>query len=590
MNVNQINIKILLSALVINVILVINFLLWIYFPPSPNLALVLLIFMLITLPVLQFYIMNTQYEGSVLLVLLFTLIGLLLTLYSGSPDWDTRSIWLLHAKQIYYDGNLYAPLDPYVSAPRDYPLMVPALMASWGIIVGVWNEAYPKSATIFFYIAPLLVYTFLFPSFIYFGIFLIGLVYISSIYLFNGYMDVIQAMYLCSILTILNIALRKKVQKELPFNILFTILLTLLIVIALQIKNEGTVGILCIIFSAIFFKQLRCSKYLIAFILAIIFYIYFWKFPLSTAHITSDLFTPGIAERAITRAFSLENWITIVSAFIGKSGFWYILFGICFIIDNDEFKYKKLILIVLILYTAALLFVYFVTGAAFPWQLEVSIDRTTIFINLCILTYCLWVIQRYHPYFKKFAVNYFDQLSKIARLSIAGLLLSIPSIYFYQNFLASSIEKGSVINFCKGCSSSMYLENIGVSNDLGWSHPEEWGVWMSGYKAVINIPMPRLQSLREITLQVQAFLPTGINEQSFDISIRGEKSGSFTLNNHSITTIRVPFSNSPSLLERYVSTNLQIELIANNPIQVNQYSQSEDNRKLSIGLISITFN
>jgi hypothetical protein len=75
----------------------------------------------------------------------------LLAIGLGSPTdaWDTRSIWMFHAKRIFVDGTLFSQLDHYASwSHNDYPLLVPALASTIGVAIGGWNEIAPKSAAV----------------------------------------------------------------------------------------------------------------------------------------------------------------------------------------------------------------------------------------------------------------------------------------------------------------------------------------------------------------------------------------------------------------------------------------------------------
>lgn len=75
----------------------------------------------------------------------------LLAIGLGSPTdaWDSRSIWMFHAKRMFTDGTLFAQLDHYASwSHNDYPLLVPALSSTIGVAIGGWNEIAPKSATV----------------------------------------------------------------------------------------------------------------------------------------------------------------------------------------------------------------------------------------------------------------------------------------------------------------------------------------------------------------------------------------------------------------------------------------------------------
>ncbi len=52
-------------------------------------------------------------------LLVFFLIGLAISLSTGTIGWDARLTWLFHAKRIFYENNLYAQLDNYSNGHND---------------------------------------------------------------------------------------------------------------------------------------------------------------------------------------------------------------------------------------------------------------------------------------------------------------------------------------------------------------------------------------------------------------------------------------------------------------------------------------
>ena len=93
----------------------------------------------------------------------------------GTPtyEWDPRSIWLFHAKRIFYDGSIFSVADNYASfSHNEYPNLVPAFSSSLATLLGYWNEVLPKLSFLFMYLPPLIlsfaIFKNIFPIFIYY--------------------------------------------------------------------------------------------------------------------------------------------------------------------------------------------------------------------------------------------------------------------------------------------------------------------------------------------------------------------------------------------------------------------------------------
>ena len=82
----------------------------------------------------------------------------------GTPtfEWDARSIWLFHAKRIFYENSIYVLGDNYAFGHNEYPNLAPAFASSLAILVGHWNEVFPKLSFTLMFLPPLiLTYSFL---------------------------------------------------------------------------------------------------------------------------------------------------------------------------------------------------------------------------------------------------------------------------------------------------------------------------------------------------------------------------------------------------------------------------------------------
>lgn len=125
------------------------------------------------------------------------LLVVLLAISLGSPTdaWDSRSIWMFHAKRIFVDGTLFSQLDHYASwSHNDYPLLVPALASTIGVAIGGWNEIAPKSAAVFAMVPALLLVASMLRTTEAMLLFVLLLTGFAGTELVNGQMDALLAL------------------------------------------------------------------------------------------------------------------------------------------------------------------------------------------------------------------------------------------------------------------------------------------------------------------------------------------------------------------------------------------------------------
>ena len=120
-------ISLILSFLILN-----NYLLLILSFPQ---LIIKINFLFFLITVLFFYLHNfleNPYLKIFFLFILFISLGL------PTIEWDPRSIWLFHAKRIFYDKSVLSLLDNYAQfSHNDYPVLAPAFASSWAFRPGV---------------------------------------------------------------------------------------------------------------------------------------------------------------------------------------------------------------------------------------------------------------------------------------------------------------------------------------------------------------------------------------------------------------------------------------------------------------------
>ena len=126
-------------ALVLSFLILNNYLLLSLNSPQLMIKINFLIFLL---TVLIFYSKNFL-ENSFLKI--FFLFIIFISLGTPTFEWDARSIWLFHAKRIFYDQSIFSIGDNYAAfSHNEYSSLAPAFAASLAFLVGHWNEVFPK--------------------------------------------------------------------------------------------------------------------------------------------------------------------------------------------------------------------------------------------------------------------------------------------------------------------------------------------------------------------------------------------------------------------------------------------------------------
>ena len=208
-------------------------------------------FLIFLVTVLIFYSKNF-FENPFLKIFFLFIIFICL----GTPtfDWDPRSIWLFHAKRIFYDQSIFSVMDNYAGFSNNaYPNLAPAFASSLASLVGHWNEVFPKLSFALMFLPPLIL-TYVFLKDTQYLIFLSIVFFTIGKYLFNGWADGLVAVYFCLSVFLMYLLI---VSNNNFFNkkILFYLIAFCFFVTLTLIKNEG-IALLFILFATTFFIKL----------------------------------------------------------------------------------------------------------------------------------------------------------------------------------------------------------------------------------------------------------------------------------------------------------------------------------------------
>jgi len=122
-----------------------------------------------------------------------------------------------------------------------------------------------------------------------------------------------------------------------------------------------------------------------------------------------------------------------------------------------------------------------------------------------------------------------------------------------------------------------------------WAHPESWGVWAVGQRAVLTLPLPAIAGTKtkppsQLILEVRALVNNQQATQEIGISVNKQKPMAFTLNKDDRNQITIPLS--PQVIkEGYVKLVFDLPT-ARRPQDIGI---GNDDRLLSIGLTSAQF-
>ena len=333
-------------------------------------------FLLFFAAILIFYFKNFLENPFLKIFFLFIIFICL-----GTPisEWDPRTIWFFHAKRIFYDQSIFSVADNYAAySHNDYPALAPAFASSLAVLVGYWNEVFPKLSFSLMFLPPLiLIYSFLKGT--QYLVFLSIVFFTIGKFLFNGWLDGLVAMYfglsafLMYFLIIADIDFYKKKLFHYLIAFCFFVSLTL-------IKNEG-IALLFILFATTFLLKLYKGEltkdiHRLIFLSISFLPIILWKLFCYSKGVGNDIFHTNILLNLLPRLDDLNNY-KLISYFLllnEKFLFSLIFFLISFWVNRNK-ELFGFVFIVTISYIFILFFTYLATPLEFYFHLDSSAAR-----------------------------------------------------------------------------------------------------------------------------------------------------------------------------------------------------------------------
>jgi len=312
---------------------------------------------------------------------LYFLLILLICLGEPAINWDLRSIYLFHAKRIFFDASIYSIADNYAQfSHNDYPLLVSAFSSSFAFLVGYWHEVFPKSAFTFIYLPPLIFLSSYLNNKKYI-IFLSVLIFFVGQYLFNGGADGIVSVYFITCaFCFYYIFFEKNNEKIDPIFYILTVLFCTSLAL---IKNEG-LALLLVIFTTtvlikLFEEKILNSEFIKKILVLSISFLpmLLWKLFCYRNNIGNDYVNTNFLDQVLSRISILENYELFFHYFFLSNEKIIIALAIFLISFYVNFN-KKLFyysLLIFFSYLTIILLIHFSTPLDYVHQLETSSFR-----------------------------------------------------------------------------------------------------------------------------------------------------------------------------------------------------------------------
>ena len=330
---------------------------------------------------------------------IFFLFIIFISLGTPTFEWDARSIWLFHAKRIFYDQSIFSIGDNYAAfSHNEYSSLAPAFASSLAFLVGHWNEVFPKLSFSLMFLPPL-IFTYAFLKDTQYLIFLSIVFFTIGKFLFSGWADGLVAIYfgLSAFLMYLLFIIDTNFFKN---RLLFYLLAFCFFVSLTFIKNEG-IALLFILFITTFFiklykGELRKDISKLIFLSISFIPIILWNLFCYSKGIGNDYINTNILLNLLPRLDDLNNY-KLISYFLflnEKFLVALIFFLVSFWIKLDK-ELFSFIFIITAMYIFILFFIYLSTPHEFYFQLDSTAARLIRSLSFLLAFFGLYNLRNY---------------------------------------------------------------------------------------------------------------------------------------------------------------------------------------------------
>ena len=377
-------------ALVLSFLILSNYL---FLSLNFSIILIKINFIIFLFTILVFYFKNFLVNPF---LKIFFLCIIFISLGTATFEWDARSIWLFHAKVMFYEDSVFSLGDNYKFSHIEYPNLAPAFASALAILVGHWNEVFPKISFSLMFLPPLIL-IFTFFKDVRYLIFLSIVFFTVGKFLFNGWADGLVAIYfgISAFLMYLLFIIDSNFYRN---RLIFYLLAFCFFASLTLIKNEGFALLLVLFITVFLIKlyngELKKDIFKLLFLCISFLPIIFWKFFCYSKGIGNDYINTNILLNLLPRFEDLNNYKTISYFLFLNEKF---LFALIFFFVSFWIKFDKelfnFILLVSLIYVLILFIIYLSTPYDFYWQLNSSAARVSRSLSFLLAFFALYNIK-----------------------------------------------------------------------------------------------------------------------------------------------------------------------------------------------------
>lgn len=271
---------------------------------------------------------------------LFIIILIFISLSSPTRDWDARSIWMFHAKKIFFEQNIFAQFDNY-GFQNEYPIFISYYSAQLARIVGIWNDILPKLSTFLIAIPCIIFLSEQTKSKVHELVIIFLYVVFFGKALINGEADALLGLYFTSIYSLIFLSdISLSFKKKNLFNILFLIFL---MSIFLNIKTNSFFLLVVLTISVLIFlndKEKKKITFISLFLSSVP--LIFFKINVMQNKLTGTFFKSFFEVDYISVLTNFSEFLVILNEiFISKYFLFTLIIFFIFVFLNKEFFLKE---------------------------------------------------------------------------------------------------------------------------------------------------------------------------------------------------------------------------------------------------------
>ena len=394
------NSDIIKYTFLLNLSLILNYFFW--FINSPDFLKILNFLFIIVLSVI--FIISPVLKNYFYVKILFSLLFLLIL---GSPSFshDLRSIYLFTSKILFYNPNFFETINSYnydvqkwFDVVNTRPRIVSSLSSSFALLIGFWNEIFPKTTNLFFMLAPILFLSSFFKNKNSQLLFFLLILFLTGKIIVLGLNDGLLGLYFISTLILLFYIIENPKKKNIKFYYFYLFLFASILTL---IKTEGTVMLFSITSTYLFFniyKNKKLNPFIILSLFCSFIPIIMWRFGNYLNSSVIESFQEGNPFlRLFENIFIFENYKIFFHFLItnDKLLISIFLFAVAiFFFKNKRNYFLNFLILNIILYFILLVLSYFTSSYGVLVTLTTSSGRTFIPIMIVMVYYFVYILDR----------------------------------------------------------------------------------------------------------------------------------------------------------------------------------------------------